>query len=63
VTIGRARATFTGPGSKTVSLRLTRRGKAALRHRRSARITVKNKATDTAGNSRTTKTAVTVRGG
>jgi len=56
-------ATFTGPGSKTVTLRMTRRGKAALRHRRSARITVKNKATDTAGNSRTTKTAVTVRGG
>jgi hypothetical protein len=60
VTIGATRVTFSAAGTQTVTMSLTRRGRAALRHRRSVRITFTIKATDLAGNSRTSKTTASV---
>ena len=60
VRIGATRTTFNAPGTKTVTMTLTTRGRAALRHRRSAKITFTIRATDLAGNKRTSTAAARV---
>ena len=60
VRIGATRTTFNAPGTKTVTMTLTTHGRAALRHRRSAKITFTIRATDLAGNKRTSTAAARV---
>jgi hypothetical protein len=60
--LGRSRTvTFRSQGTKTVTIALTRKGRSTLRHLRRARLTITERATDLAGNTRVSKTSTTVR--
>jgi hypothetical protein len=55
VALGKFKTTMSASGSKVVSLKLTSTGLRALRHLTSAKITVKGRATDHAGNTSPTR--------
>lgn len=61
VTIAKGTADFDGPATRTVSLRLTRAGRAALKRRRRVAVAVSGRATDRAGNAASAKASRTLR--
>jgi hypothetical protein len=62
VTIGKSHTvTFRAPGTKTVTITLTKKGKAILRHLRKAKLTITTRSTDLSGNKQTSKTTTTIK--
>lgn len=59
--IGSARRSFTGPGRRRVTVKLTRSGRRALRHARRARLQLVAIVTDAAGNKRTLRRSFTAK--
>jgi tricorn protease-like protein len=60
-TLGKGKATLTAPGSKKLTIKLTRKAKSKLRKARKVVATVQMTATDGSGNSRKAKKKVTLR--
>ena len=59
-TIARKKVKFASAGTKTVRLKLNRKGRRALRRRRRARVSVKGTAVDAAGNKKTRRASLTL---
>jgi plastocyanin len=59
--IGSARRSFTGPGRRRVTVKLTRSGRRALRNARRARLQLVAIVTDAAGNKRTLRRSFTAK--
>jgi plastocyanin len=58
--IGKKTVKFASAGTKTVRIKLTRKGKRALRKRRRAKVSVKATGVDSAGNKKTARTKLTL---
>jgi hypothetical protein len=61
VTLGQSSlVTFQKKGTKTLVIKLSKKGKSTLRHLRRAKLTITARATDLAGNTRTSKVSTTI---
>ena len=62
VTLGQSGlVTFRQKGTKTLVIKLSKKGKSTLRHLRRAKLTITARATDLAGNTRTSKVSTTIK--